>query len=160
MKDMEMLLKKKKGSSMSDNEKNAKVSVLHELRNQASKAMGDKVKNFKVSAATPAKGSFGGPGAHNPETGSVSGESDGTGPGMDHPLKGSLAGESDAEGPGELHPLHGSVSGESEAEGPGEMHVESGVDGLDLEDLSIEELQGRIEQLMAMKKSKEGSKKV
>jgi hypothetical protein len=156
MKDMGMLLKKKKGSSMSDNEKNAKMSVLHHLKGQAEQAMGENLKTFKVKSATPAKGSFGGPGSkESPTKGSVAGESDGSGPGDEHPGSGTLAGKL-GDFVGESHPESGSVAGESEGEGPGEMHVESGTDGMEYDDLSVEELQKRIEQLMQLKKAKEG----
>jgi hypothetical protein len=154
---MDKLLKKKKGSSMSDNEKNAKMSVLQHLKGQAESAMGSNLKSFKTKSATPAKGSFGGPGGHESSVkGSVAGESDGSGPGEAHPLKGVVAGESDASGVGESHPMHGSVAGELDSEGPGDMHVEEGSEGMDFGDLSVEELQKRIDQLMSLKKAKEG----
>lgn len=50
------LMKKKKGSEMSDMEKNAKMGVLGELRDMASGAMGDKLHNLKkVSVMSDSK---------------------------------------------------------------------------------------------------------
>jgi len=141
---MEKLLAKKKkdGPMLSDNEKHAKMSVLHDLRNQASQAMGEKLVGMKTHAAGLAPHKFGGPGDHsNPEHGTVAGIADGNGPGSMHPHHGIDSGalklkehegaagaidDDDDDGPGDAHPEHGSVGSEHDSEGPGDDHPEHG----------------------------------
>lgn len=49
-----MFDKKKKGPMLSDNERNAKMSVLKDLRNQASQSMGNRLKDMKkVTVSAP-----------------------------------------------------------------------------------------------------------
>lgn len=50
---LQKLMKKKKGSEMSDMEKKAKMSVVGELRGMASEAMGDKLSALKTMGSKP-----------------------------------------------------------------------------------------------------------
>jgi hypothetical protein len=172
MKDMsKMFGKKKKESTLSDNEKNAKMSVLHDLRNQASSAMGEKVKGFKAKAATTVKPTGKGPGVESPMHGSALGEvTDADSVGSDHPTHGSVSGDHDASGVGESHPMHGSVAGESDGSGPGDEspmhgsvmgdHDASGPGDQDFASkyghMSGADLDAHIAKLMAHRKSLKG----
>jgi hypothetical protein len=162
MKDMAKLLgKKKEKGSMSDVEKNAKMGVLHNLRSQASAAMGEKVKGAKSKGPgthSPMHGSKLGDvieaenvGSSHPAHGSVMGDHDASGVGESHPMHGSVAGEDDGCGPGEESPTHGSVMGDHDAEGPGEFDFASKYGHM-----SGDDLDAHIAKLMTHRKSLKG----
>lgn len=182
MKDMSKLLDKKKKSGMgpmNEVDRHAKMSVLHELRNQAAAAMGQKLKGAGPGATHPQHGSVAGiandkgPGALHPQHGTdpgvlklhdhkVAGAIDGDdddGPGDPHPEHGSVAGVHDAEGPGDVHPEHGSVTGEHDAEGPGD-HDSSDApgegEGDEYSHLGVDEIDKHLQKLMAHKKRLSG----
>lgn len=153
---MSKMFEKKKGSKMSDTEMGAKKSVLESLRDEMSKAMGDKLSGLKkVTVASDSKEGL--QNGLSTAKNMVEGGKGGTvGDSYGHELEKAV--EDDEM---DTHPTDNSDDNdEAEAEGPiGEEdespEEESHEEG---EDMSHEEIDAKLKHLLALKKKKESHK--